>query len=102
MSFVLDVSFRILTPGKVNFDHNNPLISPVTGKSVRTWYKPGETWNGVFGKLAPAMEECRAFLIASYLACHNDVLSWCGYDRNSSISQDDCECSNIMALYRFN
>lgn len=29
--------------GKFNFDHNNPPISPVTGKPIQTWYRPGET-----------------------------------------------------------
>lgn len=53
-----------IAPGKYNFDHTTPPISPVTGEPVRAWYRPGETWVNVFGKLAPMVEECRAFLIA--------------------------------------
>lgn len=36
-------------PGKYNFDIDDPPVSPVTGKKVTTWYKPGQTWGSVFG-----------------------------------------------------
>jgi len=62
-------------PGKFNFDHTNPPVNPVTGRVVDTWYKPGETWNSVFGKLAPSVEECRAFLMSAYLAQHGRLRS---------------------------
>jgi hypothetical protein len=77
-------------PGQFNFDHTNPPISPITGDPISTWYKPGETWNSVFGKLAPTVEECRAYLIADYLADNRDVLGMFGYDHNSTPTADDC------------
>jgi dipeptidyl-peptidase-3 len=44
------------SPGVYNFDIENPPISPVTGKPVTTWYKPGQTWGSVFGGVAGAYE----------------------------------------------
>ncbi|KAJ8057922.1 hypothetical protein OCU04_013102 [Sclerotinia nivalis] len=76
-------------PGKFNFDHENPPISPVTGEPIQTWYKPGETWNSVFGKLAATVEECRAFLVADYLADNKDILALFGYDQDSTPTADD-------------
>ena len=60
--------------GVYNFDEKNPPISPVTNKPVATWYKPGQTWGGVFGSIAGAYEECRAELVAMYLSCEFPVL----------------------------
>jgi dipeptidyl-peptidase III len=79
------------SPGKFNFDHKNTPISPVTGKPIQTLYKPGETWVSVFGKLAPTVEECRAFLVASYLADNKDILALFGYDHKSTPTADDRE-----------
>ena len=42
--------------GEYNFDQKNPPVSPLTGKPVTTWYKPGQTWGSVFGGLAGAYE----------------------------------------------
>lgn len=80
------------TPGQFNFDQDNPPISPITGNPVRTWYKPGETLNTVFGKLAPTVEECRAYLVADYLADNRDILAMFGYDDNGTPTADDCKC----------
>jgi dipeptidyl-peptidase-3 len=44
------------SPGVFNFDVANPPISPLTGKPITTWYKPGQTWGSVFGGLAGAYE----------------------------------------------
>ena len=44
------------SPGVFNFDVKNPPVSPVTGKPIATWYKPGQTWGSVFGGLAGAYE----------------------------------------------
>ncbi len=32
-----------------NFDLRNPPISPLTGRPIESWCKPGETWYSVFG-----------------------------------------------------
>ncbi|KAI0096976.1 dipeptidyl peptidase III [Nemania sp. FL0031] len=77
------------SPGEFNFDHLHPPVSPLTGESIKTWYKPGETWSSVFGKLAMTAEECRAFLAASYLADNKDVLNLFGYNDTSTPTADD-------------
>ena len=61
-------------PGKYNFDIKNPPISPVTGKPVKTYYKPGETWGSVFGGLGPSYEECRAECVAMSLCPDYSIL----------------------------
>ncbi|KAL1862254.1 hypothetical protein Plec18170_001079 [Paecilomyces lecythidis] len=76
-------------PGKFNFDRENPPVSPITGLPIRTWYRPGETWNSVFGELAPTVEECRAFLVANYMADNKDVLALFGIDQDSTLTADD-------------
>lgn len=71
------------SPGSFNFDKENPPISPITGKPVTTWYKPGQTWGSVFGSIAGAYEECRAELVAMYLSCEFPVLQIFGYGDGS-------------------
>ncbi|KAJ9630795.1 hypothetical protein H2203_001320 [Taxawa tesnikishii (nom. ined.)] len=66
-------------PGKYNFDHDNPPISPVDNKPISTWYKPGETWGTVFGGLGPSYEECRAECVAMVLSCDFSILSIFGF-----------------------
>jgi dipeptidyl-peptidase III len=83
------------SPGKFNFDHKSPPISPLTNEPIKTWYRPGDTINSVFGKLARTVEECRAFLIADYLADNKDILALFGYDENSPLTADDCGCCEI-------
>jgi hypothetical protein len=61
-----------------NFDHENPPISPLTGKPVTTWYKPGQTWGSVFGGLAGAYEvRVSTFYLRKreLTACRNAALS---------------------------
>ncbi|KAF8533573.1 peptidase family M49-domain-containing protein [Trichophaea hybrida] len=55
------------SPGRYNFNIENPPTSPLTGKPIQTWYKPGQTWTAVFGNIATSMEECRAECVGSYL-----------------------------------
>ncbi|KAI8819088.1 peptidase family M49-domain-containing protein [Fimicolochytrium jonesii] len=61
--------------GKFNFDHKNPPISPLTGKPITTWYKPGETWGSVFKSTAASYEECRAEAVAMYLGVDKEIQS---------------------------
>lgn len=58
--------------GVKNFDAG--LINPLTGAPVATWYKPGETWNGKFGGLSLAFEECRAEAVALFLGIEREVM----------------------------
>ena len=43
-------------------------------------YKPGETWDGVFGALSSAYEECRAECTGVYLCDHPLALSIFGHE----------------------
>ncbi|KAH8148968.1 uncharacterized protein LAJ45_06943 [Morchella importuna] len=65
--------------GVFNFPHDSPPVSPVTGKPISTWYKPGETWGGVFGGVAGSYEECRAECVAMVLGVDKDILSIFGH-----------------------
>ncbi|CAK7263119.1 hypothetical protein SEPCBS119000_000320 [Sporothrix epigloea] len=82
------------SPGVYNFDHANPPVSPLTGKPVTTWYKPGQTWGSVFGGLAGAYEECRAELVAMYLSCEFPVLKIFGFGDGSE--NIDGEAGDIL------
>ncbi|KAI9489456.1 dipeptidyl peptidase-like protein III [Zychaea mexicana] len=65
--------------GKLNFDKEmveNPLTP---GKTVQTWYKPGQTFNSIFKAIASSYEECRAECIALTLSHHKDILDIFGY-----------------------
>jgi dipeptidyl-peptidase-3 len=66
-------------PGQYNFDVNNPPISPITNKPVTTWYKPRQTWGGVFGSIASSYEECRAECVAMALSCEFEILKLFGF-----------------------
>ncbi|KAF2428880.1 dipeptidyl-peptidase III [Tothia fuscella] len=61
--------------GEYNFDIKNPPVSPIDGKPVSTWYKPGQTWGSVFGSTAASYEECRAECVAMALSCDFGILS---------------------------
>jgi len=81
------------SPGKYNFDKQNPPINPLTGKPVDSWYPLGETWPGLGGRLANTIEECRANLVAYFLADNWELLSLFGYDEDSTPTADDCKSS---------
>ncbi|KAL2845378.1 peptidase family M49-domain-containing protein [Aspergillus pseudodeflectus] len=76
-------------PGEYNFDVSSPPISPVTGKPVSTWYKPGQTWSSVFGAIASSYEECRAECVAMALSCDFSILQIFGFgDGKEDISNE--------------
>ncbi|KAJ3157175.1 hypothetical protein HDU89_002587 [Geranomyces variabilis] len=66
--------------GKYNFDHTNPPVSPLTNKPITTWYKPNETFGGVFGSPASSYEECRAEAVAMYLCVNKEILKIFGHE----------------------
>ena len=72
--------------GKYNFDIANPPISPITGKKIETWYKPGETWGTVFGGMGPSYEECRAECVAMVLCCDYSILKIFGIGSGKEVS----------------
>ena len=63
------------SPGKYNFDLQNPPISPITGKPVTTYYKPSETYSTLFAALSSSYEECRAECVAMALSCDFSILA---------------------------
>ncbi|KAM0814514.1 putative Peptidase family M49 [Seiridium cardinale] len=68
-----------ISPGEFNFDKSSPPVSPITGKPITSWYKPGQTWGSVFGSVAGAYEECRAELVAMFLSCDFPTLKIFGF-----------------------
>ncbi|XDG06551.1 hypothetical protein ABKA04_006166 [Annulohypoxylon sp. FPYF3050] len=86
------------SPGKFNFDKENPPVSPLTGKPITTWYKPGQTWGSVFGSWAGSYEECRAELVAMYLSCEFPVLKIFGFG-DGSVDIDGVAGDVLYASY---
>ncbi|KAK4142037.1 peptidase family M49-domain-containing protein [Dichotomopilus funicola] len=78
-------------PNVYNFNKDRPPTNPLTGQAVESWYKPGQTWTSVFGKLAITVEECRANLISYYLADEKEVLRLFVLEDEASIP--DCQCN---------
>jgi dipeptidyl-peptidase-3 len=66
-------------PDTYNFDIKSPPVSPLTGKPITTWYKPGQTWGSTFGAIAASYEECRAECVAMALSCDFSVLQIFGF-----------------------
>ena len=71
-----------------NFDIMNPPISPLTGKPITTWYKPGESWTGVFGDLATSLDECRAECVGAYLMDNEELVRLFGFDESKMTAAD--------------
>ncbi|CAD1813394.1 Peptidase M49 family protein [Candida parapsilosis] len=69
-------------PGKFNFDKSQR-------NDVTTWYKPNETWAGVFGANSGSYEECRAELVALYLILKDPTQVLPIFGITSKSSQDD-------------
>ncbi|CAH0017174.1 unnamed protein product [Clonostachys rhizophaga] len=86
------------SPGVFNFDKENPPVSPVTGKLITTWYKPGQTWGSVFGSIAASYEECRAELVAMHLSCEFSALKIFGFG-DGSINMDGEAGDVLYASY---
>ncbi|KAF2667635.1 dipeptidyl-peptidase III [Microthyrium microscopicum] len=84
--------------GVFNFDKENPPISPLNNKPVTTWYKPGQTWGGVFGSIASSYEECRAECVAMALSCDFSVLKVFGFG-NGSEAMDSPAGDVLYASY---
>lgn len=84
--------------GVYNFDHKSPPISPVTGKSVSTWYKPGQTWGSVFGSVAASYEECRAECVAMALSCDFEILKIFGFG-DGTVNMDNEAGDVLYAAY---
>lgn len=74
-----------------NFDVENPPVNPLTEKPIDCWYRPGQTWTGVFGDLATTVDECRAELVGAYLMDDVELLAMFGFTEESQITAADGE-----------
>ena len=72
-------------PGRYNFDIDNPPISPITGRKISSYYKPGETWGTVFGGIGPSYEECRAEAVAMSLCPDYEILKIFGFGNGKEV-----------------
>ena len=66
--------------GGFNFDRSELKHPLHEGEGISTWYKPGETWDGVFGSLSSAYEECRAECTGVFLCDDPLALSIFGHE----------------------
>ncbi|KEY73545.1 hypothetical protein S7711_03704 [Stachybotrys chartarum IBT 7711] len=86
------------SPSHYNFDIHNPPISPLTGKPIATWYRPGQTWTGVFGTIAPSVEECRAMLVPLYLIDNKELLAIFEHDDTTKITADELHHNTYLQI----
>jgi dipeptidyl-peptidase-3 len=77
--------------GQYNFDIENPPLSPLTGKPITCWYRPGQTWTGQFADLATTVDECKAELVGAYLMDDPELLELFGFGETSEVRGEDCE-----------
>ena len=64
--------------GSFNWDRAG-VVHPLDGGPVASWYRPGETWDTVFGPYASTMEECRAEAVGIVLCVQPAVHDIFGY-----------------------
>ncbi|KAK0668452.1 dipeptidyl-peptidase III [Cercophora samala] len=81
--------FEESAAGTFNFDIQNRPINPLTGKPIDKWYRPGESWYGVFGGDANGIEECRAEGVGLLFLTNRDILAIFGYTDTSAILAED-------------
>ncbi|KAI9719973.1 MAG: hypothetical protein M1812_003098 [Candelaria pacifica] len=85
-------------PNEYNFDVENPPIDPLTGRRVESWYRPGQTWTGLFGDLATTIDECRAECVGAYLMNDKELLGMFGFDDHTPITADDLAYNLYLQL----
>ena len=76
------------TQGTFNFNRAPPPISPLTGEAIKTWYKPWQSWTGVFEDLATSVDECRAECVGAYLMDNEELLRLLGFDESKLTAAD--------------
>jgi len=74
--------FRIDENGKYNFDKDN-TVTPQDKLPIKSWYKPGETYDSVFGAIGSSLEECRAEAVGIFLCRNREILSLFGYSQTT-------------------
>ena len=83
--------------GKFNFDKTATQL-PGTQTPISSWYKPGSTYDSMFGPMGSSFEECRAECVGLYLSTERKVLSIFGHC--STQEQDDVEYINWLNMVR--
>ena len=84
--------------GELNFDMSDPPLNPLDKRPIASWYKPGQTWTGVFGDLATTVDECRAELVGAYLMDDLELLALFGYTSESEITARDLTYNMYLQL----
>ncbi|KAK5015820.1 hypothetical protein LTR39_002412, partial [Cryomyces antarcticus] len=75
--------------GSFNFDIQNPPINPLTNRPISSWYRPGQTWTGLFKDIATSVDECRAECVGAYLMSDEELLGIFGYTDETKITCKD-------------
>jgi dipeptidyl-peptidase-3 len=81
-------------PGSFNFDITKPPINPLTGRPIDSWYRPSQTWTGLFGDIATSVDECRAECVGAYLMSDMELLAMFSYTDETEITGKDREFSS--------
>ncbi|KAI9708939.1 MAG: hypothetical protein M1820_003633 [Bogoriella megaspora] len=81
-----------------NFEVENPPVDRLTGEPIKTWYKPGQTWTGLFGDLATTVDECRAELVGAYLMDDRELLALFGFDDQTETTAADLTYNLYLQL----
>lgn len=85
--------------GIYNFDINNPPTNPLTGELINSWYRPGQTWTGLFQDLSTTVDECRCELVGAYLMDDKELLAMFGFTDNSEITAEDSELTRSFMTH---
>lgn len=75
--------------GTSNFNIEQPPMNLSTGEPIDTWYKPEETFTGIFQDIATSVDECRAECVGAYLMSEKDLLALCGYTDGGPVKPAD-------------
>jgi len=89
--------FEEYADGSKNFDPSK-ISNPLTGKSITSWYKPGQTPGSVLGEVSSSMEECRAEAVALYMVSNLDILKIFNYTDKQDI--DDIQYITFLLMAR--
>eukprot|EP00795_Rhopilema_esculentum_P003075 gene3075-1361_t len=65
--------------GTLNYDVDK-VSDMLTGDKIKSWYKPGETWDSIFSTISSTYEECRAECVGLYLCIEKDILRIFGHE----------------------
>eukprot|EP01006_Ploeotia_vitrea_P008646 TRINITY_DN20727_c0_g1_i2.p1 TRINITY_DN20727_c0_g1~~TRINITY_DN20727_c0_g1_i2.p1 ORF type:complete len:640 (-),score=371.09 TRINITY_DN20727_c0_g1_i2:156-2075(-) len=80
--------------GKLNFDEAK-TTNPLDGGKITKWYKPGQTYDSVFGAMASSFEECRAECVGVVLSADPQMLKIFGFEGDKA---DDILYTNWLLM----